>query len=225
MNCMQHIGPPRLSLTPPEFAQTHVHWVKDVIQPSHPLSPPLLLPSIFPSTGVFSNVLALRIRWLKYWSFSISPSNESWGWFPLGWLISSPCYPRDSQESSPAPQLESISSWVLSLHYGPTLSPGHDYGKNHSSDTTGLCWQSDVPAVCCAVLSHSVVSSSLQTCGLYPTRLFCPRRFFRQEHWSGLPCPPPGDLPNPEDRTQVSLISGRFFIIWAIREAQEYWSG
>ena len=38
----------------------------------------LLLPSIFPSIRVFSNESALRIRWLKYWSFSfnISPTNE-----------------------------------------------------------------------------------------------------------------------------------------------------
>ena len=42
---------------------------------------PLLLPSIFPSIRVFSNELALRIRWPKYWtfSFSISPSNEYLG--------------------------------------------------------------------------------------------------------------------------------------------------
>ena len=38
--------------------------------------PLLLLPSIFPSIRVFSNVLALHIRWPKYWSFSISPFNE-----------------------------------------------------------------------------------------------------------------------------------------------------
>ena len=60
----------------PEFAQTHVHWVSDAIQPSHPHCPLLLLPSIFPSTRVFFNKLALCIRWPKYWSFSISPSNE-----------------------------------------------------------------------------------------------------------------------------------------------------
>ena len=36
----------------------------------------LLLPSIFHSIRVFSNELALHIRWLKYWNFSISPSNE-----------------------------------------------------------------------------------------------------------------------------------------------------
>ena len=53
----------------------------------HPL---LLLPSVFPSIGIFSNELALLIRWPKYWSFSISPSNEYSGlisfridWFDL----------------------------------------------------------------------------------------------------------------------------------------------
>ena len=51
---------------------------------------PLLLPSIFPSIRVFSNVLALRIRWLKYWSFSfsITPSSEYSGLtsFRMDWL-------------------------------------------------------------------------------------------------------------------------------------------
>ena len=56
----------------PEFAQTHVHWVGDVIQPSHALLSLLLLPSIFPSIRVFSSELALCIRWPKYWSFSFS---------------------------------------------------------------------------------------------------------------------------------------------------------
>ena len=39
----------------PEFAQTHVHWGSDAIQPSHPLSPLLLLPLIFPSIGILYN--------------------------------------------------------------------------------------------------------------------------------------------------------------------------
>ena len=64
----------------PEFAQTHVLWVNEAIQPSHPLLPLLLLPSIFPSIRIFSNESALCIRWPKYWSFSfsfsISSSNE-----------------------------------------------------------------------------------------------------------------------------------------------------
>ena len=73
----------------PEFAQTHVHWVGDVIQPSHPLSslsPPVLN---LPSIRVFSNVSALCIRRPKYWSFSISPSNEYLGLisFRIDWFV------------------------------------------------------------------------------------------------------------------------------------------
>ena len=62
----------------PEFTQTHVHRVSDAIQPSHPLSPSSPPAPTFPSIRVFSNDLALRIRWPKDWSFgfSISPSNE-----------------------------------------------------------------------------------------------------------------------------------------------------
>ena len=79
-----------------EFAQTHVHQVDNVIQPSRPLWPPSP-PSVFPSIRVFSNVSALHIRWPNYWSFSISPSNECSGlvsfridWFDIfKWLLCS----------------------------------------------------------------------------------------------------------------------------------------
>ena len=47
------------------------------------------------------------------------------------------------------------------------------------------------------MLSCSVVSDSLLPHGLQPTSLLCPWGFSRQEYWSGLPCPPPEDLPNP----------------------------
>ena len=69
----------------PEFTQTHVHRVGAAIQPSHPLSPLLLLTSIFHSIRVFSNESALCIRWPKFWSFSfnISPSNEHPGLIPF----------------------------------------------------------------------------------------------------------------------------------------------
>ena len=74
----------------PESTQTHVHCVSDAIQPYHPLSSLLLLPSIFPSLRVFSNESALHIRWPKYWSFSfnISPSNGHPGLisFRMDWL-------------------------------------------------------------------------------------------------------------------------------------------
>ena len=63
----------------PELTQTHVHRVGDAIQPSNHLilcCPLVLLPSIFPSTRVFSKESVLHIRWPKNWSFSfsISPS-------------------------------------------------------------------------------------------------------------------------------------------------------
>ena len=75
-----------------EFTQTHVHWVSDGIQPSHPLSspsPPALdLLGLF--IRVFSNESALHIRWPKYWSFSfnVSPTNEHPGLisFRMDWL-------------------------------------------------------------------------------------------------------------------------------------------
>ena len=74
----------------PEFAQTHA--IESVIPSNHLIlcRPLLLLPSIFPSTRVFSNDSALRIRWPKYWSFrfSTSPFNEYAGliFFRMDWL-------------------------------------------------------------------------------------------------------------------------------------------
>ena len=94
----------------------------------------LLLPSIFPSMRVFSNESALRIRLSKYWSFSISPSNEYSGLisFRIDWFdflaVQGIC------KSSPTPQFKSISSSVLNFLYGPTLTSIHDYWKNHSFD-------------------------------------------------------------------------------------------
>ena len=74
----------------PESTQTHVYRVSNAIQPSHPLHPLLLLPSIFPSIRVFSSESALHISWPKYWSFNfnISPSNEHPGLisFRMDWL-------------------------------------------------------------------------------------------------------------------------------------------
>ena len=68
-----------------ELTQAHVHWVGDAIQPFHPLSSPSPHAfNLFQHQGlsrVFSNESVLRMRWPKYWSFSlnISPSNECSG--------------------------------------------------------------------------------------------------------------------------------------------------
>ena len=60
--------------------------------------------------------------------------------------------------------------------------------------------------MCCAVLSHSVVPDSLRLYGLKPARLLCPWGFSRQEYCSGLPCPPPRELPNPGIKPRSSAL-------------------
>ena len=71
----------------PEFTETHVHWVGDTIQPSHPLSSPSPLAFNISQHQGLSSESALRIRWPKYWSFSfsISPAMNIQDRFPLGW--------------------------------------------------------------------------------------------------------------------------------------------
>ena len=70
----------------PELAQTHLRWVNDAIQPSHPLSSPLLLPSIFPIISLFlmshffpsgGQIIGASA------SASLLPMNIQ-DWFPLG---------------------------------------------------------------------------------------------------------------------------------------------
>ena len=63
--------------------------------------------------------------------------------FLQDWLVWSLCSPRGSQESSQAPQFESIDSSALSLLYGPTITSIHNYWKNHVS-------------VSCSVMSNSL---------------------------------------------------------------------
>ena len=122
--------------------------IKSVIPYSHLiLCHPLLLPPlIFPSIRVFSNESVLCLRWPKYWSFSISPSNEYSGlisfWTDWWDLLAV----QGTLESSPIPQFRSINSLVLSFLYGSTLISIHDYWKNHSIDYTDLCQLSNVSA-------------------------------------------------------------------------------
>ena len=73
----------------PELAQTHVHWVSDAIQPSHPLSsssPLTFNLSQHQVSWLFSSESVIPIRWPKYWtsaSESVLPMNIQ-GWFHLG---------------------------------------------------------------------------------------------------------------------------------------------
>ena len=104
----------------------------------HPL---LLLPSIFPSIRVFSNYLALYIRWPKFWSFSFSSSlsDEYSGlisfridWFDIFTV-------QGALKSLLQHQFESINSLALSLLCGLTLTSVHDFWKNHIFDYMNLC--------------------------------------------------------------------------------------
>ena len=101
----------------PEFTQTHVHWVSDAIQPSHPLLPPSPLALNLPQhQGLFqwvsilhqvAKVLDLQLQHQSFhWVFRVD--------FLLDWLVWSPCCPRDW---CPAPQFEGINSSVLSIFY------------------------------------------------------------------------------------------------------------
>ena len=119
----------------PEIAQTHVHQVSDAIQQFHLLSSPYPPAFNFFQHQVLSNESVLRVRWLKYWSFS-SASTEYSGLisFRIDWLDFLAVQGEDSQESFPTPEFKSINSLALSFLSSPTLTSVHDYWKNHSFD-------------------------------------------------------------------------------------------
>ena len=87
MNCSTSGLPVHHQL--PKFTQTHIHRVRDAIQPSYPLLSPSP-PAPNPSQRVFSNESTVHMRWPKYWnfSFSIIPSKEIPGLnsFRMDWL-------------------------------------------------------------------------------------------------------------------------------------------
>ena len=120
-----------------EFAQTHVHWVGDAIQSSHPLSSPS--PPDFNLSqhqGLFKWVSSSH-QVAKVLEFQLQHQSFQWIFktdFLKDWLVGSPCSPRDSQASSSIPLFKSINSSVLNFLYSPTLTCIHDYWKNHSFD-------------------------------------------------------------------------------------------
>ena len=108
--------------------------------------PLLLLPSIFPSIRVFSNELALHIKWPKYWSFSISPSNEYSGLisFRIDWFYLLAV--QGTFKNLLSHHNLKASVLVLRLLYDPTRTFVHGHWKNHSFDYMNLCWQNNVSA-------------------------------------------------------------------------------
>ena len=110
----------------PEFAQTHVHWVSDAIQPTHPLSAPSPLALNLSQNQGLSNELGHHIRWPKYWSFKLQHHSFQWILtidFFQDWLVWFPCYPRDFQESSPASILRCSAFFMVQLSH-PYMTTG-----------------------------------------------------------------------------------------------------
>ena len=132
----------------PEFDQTHVHWAN--VPPKHCIlcHPLLLLPSIFPNIRVFSNESAHPIRWQNIGasaSASVLPMNIQ-GWFPLGLSDLTSLLSKGLSRVFSSTTVWSIKVSTLSLLHGPTLTPIHDYWKNHGFDYRELCLQNDVSA-------------------------------------------------------------------------------
>ena len=123
------------------------HWVSDAIHPYHPLSSPSpLVLSLSQHQGFFqwvgsshqvAKVLKLQLQHQSFqWIFRVD--------FLSDWLVWSPWSLRDSPESPPASQFESIKSLALSLLYGTALTSIHDHWKNHSFDYRDFRWPIDV---------------------------------------------------------------------------------
>ena len=113
----------------PKFAQIHVHWVSDVIQQSHTLSPPSPFAfNLSQHQGLYqwvnslhqvTKILELQLQHQSFqWIFRVD--------FLRDWLVWSSYCPRDSQESSPAPQLESIKSGFFMVQLShPYITTGN----------------------------------------------------------------------------------------------------
>ena len=134
-----------------EFTQSHVHWVGDAIQPSHPLSSPS--PPAFNRSqhrGLFQWVSSSQ-QLAKVLEFQLLHQAFQWLFrndFLHDGLVGSPCSPRDSQDSFPTPQFKSINSSALGLLYGQSLTSKACLNYSHiliacilhlHSSVLGLC--------------------------------------------------------------------------------------
>ena len=202
----------------PELAKIHIHWFRDAIQPSH--HPLLLLPSIFPSIRAFSNELALLQYSGASSSASVFPTNIlGWGlkgleeWTQIGiWeLLKSSLNKWSSvsirQESAQIESREAVflsvvsdaarseSEWETSL-----MAMNSESTAKHSQPIRGM--HSRVRTTMNSE-KWKVKVKSLSRVQLFETPWTVARQaplsmgFSRQEYWSGLPFPFPGDLLNP----------------------------
>ena len=116
-----------------EPTQTHVHWVSDAIQQSHPRSSPSPLAfNLSQHQGLFKWVSSLH-QVAKVLEFQLQPPvlpMNTQDWSPLGWTGWISLQSKGLSESSPTPQFKSINSLALSFLYSPTLTSIYGYWKN-----------------------------------------------------------------------------------------------
>ena len=137
----------------PKIAQTHVHWVGNAIQPSHPLlspSPPAF--NLSQHQGL-SKESVLWIGWPKYWSFSFSISSSEYSGlisFKINWFdllaVQAALKSLLQHCSSKTSVLQHLIFFMVQLSH-------RDYWKNHSFDYMDLCWQCLCSLICCPGLS------------------------------------------------------------------------
>ena len=121
----------------PELKETHVHWVQDAIQPTHPQSIPFSsCIQSFPASGSFLRVSSSH-QVAKVLEFQLQHQFFQWIFrtdFLEDWLVGTPQSPKNSQEPLWTPHFKSIDSLGFSFLYSPSLTCIHDYWKNHSLD-------------------------------------------------------------------------------------------
>ena len=155
-----------------EFTHIHVYRVSDATPPSHPLSSPS--PPAFNLSqhhGLFqwvgflhqvAKVLELQFQHQSFqWIFRVD--------FLQDGLVWPPCCPRDSQESSSAPQFGSINSSLFSHLYGSTLTPMHDHWETVALTHTPLsaAWRLCFITYCplgTVALTHTPLSAAWRLC-------------------------------------------------------------
>ena len=205
----------------PEFTQTHVHWVGDAIQPSHPLSSPS--PPTFNLSqhqGLFQGVHSSHQVAIKYWScsFSISPSNEYSGLisFRMDWLdllaVQGTLKSLLQHHSSKTSILRCSAFFIVQVSC-PFRTPLKvdlcsitvlTVGELHHVRFSVLTCLStnrhfSKPGTMLVVLVVKVTQSclTLATSWTGAHQVSLPMGFSRQEYWSRLPFPFPGHFPNP----------------------------
>ena len=125
----------------PEFAQIHVHWVSDGIQPSHPLSSPSPLAFNFPQHHLMSHFFFTSGGQIigASASASVLPMNSRC-WFPLGLTGFISLQSKGISSIFSSTTVWNIDASALSLLYGPTLTSAHSHWKNHIFDYMDPCW-------------------------------------------------------------------------------------